>query len=230
MARHRPGDPALPLRHLAAAVSHEIRNPLNAMAIHAELLESRVARAPTTEAEPLRRSIDLLRQEIDRIDDLLATYLRVAGPTDEARAPCSLRDLSQETVERNGAAAALREVPIRMTIENPSLRWHVDRAAMGVALDALVLNAIEASGSGDEIVIRAREADEEIAWELSDRGAGIDPIDLPRIFGLGFSTKRRRHGVGLTVAKQVVKLNGGSIEVHPAARGTTVRITLPSSA
>src|ERR1700756_2804698 len=77
------------LQHLAAAMAHEVRNPLNSMAIHVELLEGRM-RKEGAGAEILK-SLTVLASEIDRVDRILEQYLGYAGPTEAARAPVPAR-------------------------------------------------------------------------------------------------------------------------------------------
>ena len=96
------------LQHLAAAMAHEVRNPLNSMAIHVELLEGRL-RKDGAGPEALK-SLTVLAQEIDRVDKILEQYLGYAGPTEAARAPVAARALLSSVIERVRAEAKKRGV------------------------------------------------------------------------------------------------------------------------
>src|SRR5947209_6502584 len=73
------------LQHLAAAMAHEVRNPLNSMAIHVELLEGRLKKEGA--GAELLKSLAVMSQEIDRVDKILEQYLSYAGPSEAARPP-----------------------------------------------------------------------------------------------------------------------------------------------
>ena len=89
------------LQHLAAAMAHEVRNPLNSMAIHVELLEGRVKKEGTAAAEMLK-SLDVLSSEIDRIDGILEQYLGYAGPNEAAlNANATRKNNANLTLVRN---------------------------------------------------------------------------------------------------------------------------------
>ena len=86
------------LQHLAAAMAHEVRNPLNSMAIHVELLEGRM-RKEGAGAE-IMKSLSVLASEIDRVDKILEQYLGYAGPTESGRAPIAAKALLSGVIDR----------------------------------------------------------------------------------------------------------------------------------
>src|SRR5258707_13392070 len=94
------------LQHLAAAMAHEVRNPLNSMAIHVELLEGRL-RKEGAGAE-LLKSLTVMAQEIDRVDKILEQYLAYAGPSEAARAPVQAKAVLAAVQERVTPAAKKR--------------------------------------------------------------------------------------------------------------------------
>jgi signal transduction histidine kinase len=220
------------LMHLAAAMAHEVRNPLNSMAIHAELIEGRLKREGQVSAddrEAVRRSARLTAAEIERIDKILDEYLQFAGPEEAARRAIDARALIAAAVERVGAAAAERGVRIELGAV-AAVSWAIDGDAIGEAIDAVLANAVQASarGAAVEVAASTREHEDEAEIVVRDHGDGIAAAELPRIFHIGYST-RGRNGIGLTVAKQIVKGHGGSIVVTSggAGQGTTVTIRLP---
>jgi signal transduction histidine kinase len=202
-------------------MAHEVRNPLNSMAIHVDLLEGRLAKETLgpKEREIMARSLAVLQAEIERVDKILEEYLAFAGPSEAARAPVDAAQLIGEAVKRARPEAERRGVGIEVRSDGEMGQWAVDAPALGEAIDALLSNALQASRKGQGIEVTARtSADGEAEVTVADHGDGILAEDLKQIFHIGFST-RGRHGIGLTVAKQIVKGHGGSLNVTSDGRG-----------
>jgi signal transduction histidine kinase len=219
------------LQHLAAAMAHEVRNPLNSMAIHVELLENRLKKEPreSPERAQILKSVGTLQSEIERIDRILDEYLSFAGPEESQRKLVDPAQVVGAAIERTRALADSRAVEIEVKLPKDSeARWAIDADGVGEALDALVENALLASPRGATVQITVHSDEDQGEIVVSDSGAGIAAEDLPRVFHLGFS-RRDRRGIGLTVAKQIVKGHGGSINAESAGPGSgaTFRIRLP---
>lgn len=217
------------LQHLAAAMAHEVRNPLNSMAIHLELLEGRLRKEsiPPGEREALRKSAQVLGQEIVRVDKILDEYLAFAGPEEASRQPVDAVQLVSDAVKRVRPQAEAAGIGVEVRAAADLGRWAVDAEALGEAIDALLVNAIQASPRGAVVEIAPRTSDEHAEIAVVDRGEGIAKEDLPRVFRIGFS-RRGRPGIGLTVAKQIVKGHGGSIAATANDDvGTTFVIRMP---
>jgi signal transduction histidine kinase len=214
------------LQHLAAAMAHEVRNPLNSMAIHVELLEGRM-RKEGVGAEVLK-SLSVLSQEIERVDRILEQYLSYAGPNESARAPIAAKMLLGNVIERVRAEAERGGVAIELRGEgNGEESWAVDADALIEALVAVVQNAVGASKSGSTVVMAARtdEDTEQAEVTILDGAPPLEAGEAAKMFQMG--SPRSGGGVGLTVAKQIVKGHGGSITVKPQASGNLFTIRLP---
>ncbi len=218
------------LRQLAAAMAHEVRNPLNSMAIHVELLEGRLKRelnlAPA-DREAALRSAQVMVGEIERIDKILDEYLTYAGPEEAARRTIDARELIGDAVKRVKPLAEKRGVGVELKATQLGA-WTVDVDGLGEVLDAVLANAVEASARGELVEVTASSDGDQAVVKIADSGDGIAAEDLARVFQIGFS-RRGRAGVGLTVAKQIVKGHGGSIQAESrgAGKGTTVTLRLP---
>jgi len=218
--------------HLAAALAHEVRNPLNSMAIQVELLESRCQRSPSIEPalkDAASRSLGVLRKEIARVDGLLDGYLRNVLAPEPPREEVAVAELLAAAIDR---AAAGQKRGLRIDVEGPPPRgrWRLDRPAVDLALDELLANAIEASPRAGAIRLRAFEDDDGSGViEIVDAGDGIAPEVLPDVFRLGFTTRRGHRGLGLTIAKQAIKGLGGSLLLRSdgKGKGAVARLELP---
>ena len=215
------------LQHLAAAMAHEVRNPLNSMAIHVELLEGRM-RKEGAGAEILK-SLTVLAAEIDRVDKILEQYLGYAGPTEASRQPVPARALLASVVERVRGEAERRGVTVQLVdgAASGDDKWAVDGDALTEALVAVAENAVASSGKGGVVAISARtdEDTEQAEVTITDAASPIATGDVGKVFHMG--SARSHGGVGLTVAKQIVKGHGGSITVKPQAAGNLFTIRLP---
>jgi signal transduction histidine kinase len=218
------------LQHLAAAMAHEVRNPLNSMAIHVELLEGRLKResADSPERAQILKSVATLAGEVERIDRILDEYLQFAGPEETPRQSIDPATLAGAAADRAHALADSRGVTVEIKLPKKLERWPIDAEGVGEALDALLVNAIEASARGATVTVTVQADRDHGELIVVDHGAGFVAEDLPRLFQLGFS-RRDRPGVGLTVAKQIIKGHGGSItaESRGAGNGATFRLRVP---
>jgi signal transduction histidine kinase len=215
------------LQHLAAAMAHEVRNPLNSMAIHVELLDGRM-RKEGAGAEILK-SLTVLAAEIDRVDKILEQYLDYAGPTESARAPVPARALLASVVERVRGEAERRGVKVQLVdgATSGDEKWAVDADALTEALVAVTQNAVASSAKGTVVAIGARtdEDTEQAEVTITDAAEPIGAGEVGKVFHMG--SPRSHGGVGLTVAKQIVKGHGGSITVKPQSSGNLFTIRLP---
>jgi signal transduction histidine kinase len=214
------------LQHLAAAMAHEVRNPLNSMAIHVELIEGRMKKEGA--ASDVMKSLGVLAAEIERIDKVLEQYLGYAGPSEAARAPVGARQLLAGVVERVRAAAEKRGVTVELRGDGAAgAKWTVDGEALADALVAVADNAVAASPKGGIVEIGARtDEDGELAEvTIRDRAQALPDAEAANVFAIG--AERAGGSVGLSVAKQIVKGHGGSINVRGAAGGNTFVIRFP---
>jgi signal transduction histidine kinase len=147
------------LQHLAAAMAHEVRNPLNSMAIHVELLEGRLRKEGA--GADVMKSLGVLASEIDRVDKILEQYLGYAGPTEAGRSSVAAKTLLASVVERVLGEANRRGVTVELTDNGAAeSRWAVDADALTEALVAVAENAVAASAKGSRVSISARTDEE----------------------------------------------------------------------
>ena len=175
------------------------------------------------------KSLTVLASEIDRVDQILEQYLGYAGPTEAARAPVPARALLAAVIERVRGEAERRGVTVKLVDGAASRddKWAVDGDALTEALVAVAENAVASSAKGGVVAIAARtdEDTEQAEVTITDAAAPIATGEVGKVFHMG--SPRSAGGVGLTVAKQIVKGHGGSITVRPQAVGNLFTIRLP---
>jgi signal transduction histidine kinase len=215
---------------LASTVAHEVRNPLNAIAMTAQRLRREFLGAgPADDADRSEREelLSVMTSETERIDRIVQRFLDYARPPKVDPRPVDLGALLRDLGERTRSLAEARGV--RLEVETTGAGTApVDPAQMTQALDNLVRNALEATPEGGRVTLVARREDGGHAIEVRDSGRGIEPDHLPRIFDLYFTTRADGTGIGLAVTQQIVTAHGGTIEVdsRPGA-GTTMTVRLP---
>jgi signal transduction histidine kinase len=235
------------LGRLMAGVTHEVRNPLNAMAIHLELVrehlrsQQRHSRVPAgtvlgidAGGEPMpdldgaREHIDVISSEIKRLDEVITGFVRFIHPEELQLQPVSVEALINEVialvepdVRRNGVVCRAQ-----VSAGLPELRG--DPALLRQALLNLALNGCQAMPLGGKLTMGAQQEKDRIALTIEDTGTGIPADTLDKIFDLYFTTKPKGSGLGLSIVYRVAQLHGGEIEVQSTeGRGTSFRLLIP---
>ncbi|MDA1192730.1 MAG: ATP-binding protein [Candidatus Poribacteria bacterium] len=212
---------------LAAGVAHEIRNPLNAIGMVSQRLNREFEPRRTEDEAEFRELLDVLRSESARVENVIDQFLRFARP---AKAEIVVGDLAQavqDATKRASAFAASKNVSL---IANAPGRcdYAFDPLQMAQVFDNLVRNAIEAQSDGGEVRLRLTSGEDGVTITVADKGQGIPPETLERIFDLYFTTKPNGNGLGLPIVHQIVAEHGGKIDIESeVGQGTTITITLP---
>jgi two-component system NtrC family sensor kinase len=214
---------------ISAQITHEIRNPLNAIGLNAELLEEELESAPA----PPREAVQLVRaisREVDRLNGVAEEYLRFArhprqlGRQDVCEILGSLLDFLGPELQ-----AARIEVERDLAPATPGVKG--DEGQLRAVFLNLLRNSREAMPGGGVVRVRTAAVDGAVQVQVGDTGRGIPPGDLSRIFEPFYSTKERGTGLGLAFVQQVVREHGGTIVCESElGRGTTFTIRLPAEA
>ena len=212
------------LGRVSSGIAHEVKNPLNAMQIHLELL-----RIQLDEAGVAQEHVDTLAQQMRRLDDVVQGFLTFTRPDALSLAPVSMHVLMDEMLPVISAEAGKTGVNVAVGCPEELPPVLGDRGQLHQALLNIAINACQAMPRGGDLRITARRADDrqlEILFE--DTGTGIAPEDLEKIFNLYFTTKAGGSGVGLALVYRTIHLHNGDIEVQSVPdHGTTFRVTLP---
>lgn len=157
-----------------------------------------------------------------------------AAPLQRTAEPVDLGVLIREIVA--GLEGLLRERRVEVDISAAAGPVHADRGHLERALRNVVTNAIQHSPPGSEVSVRLTDATTAVTVRVRDQGAGIAGEDLPHVFERFYRADRARgahggSGIGLTVARELIAANGGTVEVESTGPdGTTFRIVLPRDA
>jgi PAS domain S-box-containing protein len=212
--------------HLAAALTHEINNPLQSIATSVELAQ----RFPTTEARQ-QRYLDVARREVDRLITLSRRWLDFARPPTLERCTVHVPEVAHYTLTL--ARKQLEQSNVRVRLEFPQdippVLASYDQLAQ-VFLN-LVINAVEAMPDGGELTISAQRVEDRLEVAIADSGPGLPSQALDKLFEAFHTTKTKGLGLGLAISHSIVEQHGGTITVANAPGGGAVfTVTLPSAA
>jgi two-component system, NtrC family, nitrogen regulation sensor histidine kinase NtrY len=214
---------------MARQVAHDIKNPLTPIQLNAEHLR----RVHEDQDAPLGRVLDEcvnnILTQVRLLRQIASEFSSFASSPTPRPEPTSLGDLVREVVTPYETGLAGR---VSITLELPEAlpRLMVDKTILARALTNIIENALHAMPGGGTLTLRARTADtQHVELAIIDTGVGMDRASFDRIFEPYFSTRASGTGLGLTIAKRNVELNGGTIAVaSERGKGTIVTILLPS--
>ncbi len=220
---------------LTAGVGHEVKNPINAMVVHLELLRGKLAHV--SDAGGAQRHVDVLASEMSRLDRVVQTLADFSRPMEPKLKEQDLLPIVQAVVHLVSVEAASHNVAIVVTEETPGAKMRItgDAELLRQALLNVALNAMQAMPDGGVLHINLSRDRQGASISLHDTGTGIPPEKLGRIFDLYFTTKATGSGIGLAMTYRIVQLHGGLIEVKSDANpdsahhGTTFTLRLPLS-
>jgi signal transduction histidine kinase len=225
------------LGRLSAGVAHEVKNPLNAMTIHLELLEQKLLNAGHDadggpDLAPALEHVRVIGGEVQRLDQVMQGFIKFTRPEDLKLQAIAVSSLVGGVVRVIGPECENARVTIETAgLDNvPAISG--DPAMLQQALLNLALNACQAMPGGGTLRISASAVHgRRVEILVEDTGVGIKPEHLGRIFDLYFTTRTKGSGIGLSMVYRTVQLHDGEIEVQSTeGRGTTFRIVLPQAA
>lgn len=208
---------------LAAGAAHEIRNPLTAIKGFMQLIGRRV------EGE-LAGYIDIVLQEIERIEGIVNDLLLLARPPKPRLRPVDVGALLRRLVDMVRMDEVARGCSVELRVVEPLPPVTADEAQLRQVFLNLMRNGLDAMPGGGVLRLRASHdpAAGTVLVEVEDRGTGMPPEHLNRIFDPFFSTKEGGTGLGLAVSYGIVRNHGGHIDVDSeVGRGTRMRVVLP---
>jgi signal transduction histidine kinase len=214
---------------MARQVAHDIKNPLTPIQLNAEHLR----RVHQDRGMPLGRAldecVDNILNQVRLLRQLAGEFSSFASSPTAKPAPESLAMVIADVVDAYRIGLQGR-VDLEVDVPESLPPVMIDKAVLARALTNIIENALHAMPGGGalRIVGRPRQT-EAVELTITDTGVGMDRAALERIFEPYFSTRASGTGLGLTIAKRNVELNGGTIAVESERnRGTAVRITLPT--
>jgi signal transduction histidine kinase len=230
---------------LTSGVGHEVKNPINAIVVHLELLKSKLGDAQG----PAMRHLDVIDAEIHRLDRVVQTLVDFSRPVELQLQERDLRPVVGDVLALAAEELQTRNVTLISRMPEKPLIANVDADLLKQAALNVIQNGAQAMPEGGRLEVTLEEegsTDERLNGHLADRqaqpgsvavlriadeGVGIPAEILEKIFDLYFTTKSGGSGIGLAMTYRILQLHYGSVEVQSRqGRGTEFRLRIPLTA
>jgi len=204
-------------------VAHDMKAPLMAIGGFAIQVDRGL-----DEDDPKRKKLQVIIQETGRLENMVKEMLDFGKPTELQLKMTNLNDLVREVAEATRPLAEKARVNLDMDLDPLLSPFMLDEPKMKQALFNLVVNAVEASPAGEHVLVKTAFNQHMVSLYVTDRGAGIEPEDVKKIFEPFFSKKSKGTGLGLAIVKKIVEAHKGEISHHPnRENGVTFTVALP---
>ena len=213
---------------LSSAIAHEIRNPLNYINLTLDQLRAKFVPQDEKRAETFEKLTSQLKNEVDRINQLVSDFLRYSRPLKLELTPTNLRQIIDNSLNIVEHQAEEQNVKISVVEHENAARILADAEILRSVFNNLFLNAVQAMPNGGILNATISPDEDLVKIEVSDTGEGISDENLPKIFEPYFSTKETGTGLGLAIVKRIVDEHSGQIEVESKeGKGTRFIVKLP---
>ncbi len=213
---------------LTSGVAHEVKNPINAIVVHLEVLRQKLAELPPD----TKRHMDIITNEIHRLDRVVHTLVEFYRPVELRRADFDLNRLVDDVVmlAKLEAASHGHDVEVRLSPEPLTVRADYDmlkQALLNIILNGL--QAMEGRPAGALHISTSATREQAGVIRVRDEGGGIAPEIQDKIYNLYFTTKPSGSGIGLAMTYRILQLHGGGLQFRTSDRGTEFSLELPLS-
>ena len=209
---------------LSAGLAHEIRNPLASLSGTIGIMR----RNPSS-SEKRSECIDIMDKECQRLNNLLTSFLDYARPRPPKLLEIDIPSVLDSVIGLVSHTLDQKSITLRKetALQLPVLEC--DPEQLKQVLVNLLINAIQASSEGGEILLQARIRGSDLLIQIRDQGSGVSAEDLDRIFDPFFTTKENGTGLGLSVAYQIIEQLQGTLRAERNSdRGMTFTVSLPT--
>jgi len=212
---------------LTSGVGHEVKNPINAIVVHVELLKNKLSGAGI----PATRHLEIIEAEIHRLDRVVQLLVDFSRPVELRLREQDLREVIDDVLVLSAAELSTHNVTLESQVPSKPLIVNIDADLLKQAALNVIQNGAQAMPEGGTLRVVLEEQRKHALLRISDEGSGIPDDIREKIFDLYFTTKAGGSGIGLAMTYRIVQLHYGSIEVQSnPGRGTEFLLRIPLSA
>jgi signal transduction histidine kinase len=209
---------------LTSGVGHEVKNPINAIVVHVELLKSKLTGA----GAPAIRHLDIIEAEIHRLDRVVQLLVDFSRPVELKLREQDLREVIGDVLALATAELSTHNVNLLSNIPLKPLMVNIDADLLKQAALNVIQNGAQAMPEGGTLRVALEENRKFAVLRISDEGHGIPDDIREKIFDLYFTTKSGGSGIGLAMTYRILQLHYGSIEVQSnPGQGTEFLLRIP---
>ena len=208
---------------LAAGVAHEIRNPLSSIKGFAVYFKERLSGNKEDE-----QTADVMIAETERLNRVISQLIEFARPLKLKKEKVQFMELVQHTIKLIAADAQKNKISVEINAATKMPAVEVDPDKIKQVLLNIFLNSLAALKDGGKLTIELATRADNLSVIISDNGAGIEKMDLPKIYDPYFTSKPAGTGLGLAVVQKIMEAHGAKIDVEStAAQGTKAYLHFP---
>jgi signal transduction histidine kinase len=210
---------------LTSGVGHEVKNPINAIVVHLELLRSKLdAESGAT------RHLEIIQSEIRRLDRVVQTLVDFSRPVELQLRDQDLRGIVSSVLMLASAELETRNITVVSRLPEKPVMAKIDADLIKQAILNIVLNGAQAMSDGGELAVHLAEDGRAAILKVQDHGEGIPEEIRSRIFDLYFTTKREGSGIGLAMTYRILQLHHGQLDVESIpGEGSTFTLRIPAN-
>jgi len=212
---------------LTAGVGHEVKNPINAIVVHLELLKNKLG----GDQAPATRHLEVIDAEIHRLDRVVQTLVDFSRPVELRLQEQDLCTVIGDVLALADEELSTRNVKLEGRLPSRPLIANVDADLLKQAAINVILNGAQAMPNGGALRVTLEEDRKMAVLRIADEGTGIPPEIREKIFDLYFTTKSGGSGIGLAMTYRILQLHHGSVDVQSkVGRGTEFSLRIPLAA
>jgi len=212
---------------LTSGVGHEVKNPINAIVVHVELLKSKLTGA----SAPATRHLEVIEAEIHRLDRVVQLLVDFSRPVELQLHEQDLRAVIGDVLTLSAAELSTHNVQLVSYLPDKPLMVNIDADLLKQAALNVIQNGAQSMPEGGTLRVILEEQRKFAVLRIADEGSGIPEDIKGKIFDLYFTTKTGGSGIGLAMTYRILQLHYGSIEVQSRPeRGTEFLLRIPLAA
>jgi signal transduction histidine kinase len=212
---------------LTSGVGHEVKNPINAIVVHLELLKTKLGDA----SAPAVRHLEVIDAEIHRLDRVVQTLVDFSRPVELRLSEQDLRPVIDDVLALAAEELSTHNVTLVSRLPSKPLVAKIDADLLKQAVLNVIQNGAQAMEQGGRLEVVLEEEGKTAVLRVSDEGPGIPEEIREKIFDLYFTTKSGGSGIGLAMTYRILQFHHGSVEVESeVGRGAEFLLRIPLAA
>jgi len=209
---------------LTSGVGHEVKNPINAIVVHLELLKNKLGE----DNAPAARHLEVIESEIHRLDRVVQTLVDFSRPVELQLREQDLRQVIGDVLALSNEELSTRDVKLETSLPPHPVVANVDADLLKQAVLNIIQNGAQAMPDGGHLRVTLQDDKKNAVLRISDEGTGIPDEIRDKIFDLYFTTKSEGSGIGLAMTYRILQLHHGGVEVESNVnRGTEFVLRIP---
>jgi signal transduction histidine kinase len=209
---------------LTSGVGHEVKNPINAIVVHLELLKSKLSGV----SAPAIRHLEVIEAEIRRLDRVVKTLADFSRPVELQLREQDLRAVIDDVLALTETELSTHQVSLFCQMPSQPLMVNIDADLLKQAALNVIQNGAQSMPGGGQLRVVLEEEPKFALLRISDQGPGIPREIREKIFDLYFTTKSGGSGIGLAMTYRILQLHYGSVEVQSSSEhGTEFLLRIP---